>query len=117
MGHKTKAFFSELISGRDVKSSRRFVTLITALLFILTCLTILILLIVLFISVTKLQGMNIEALKIICNLLMEVIKFEAAITIGGLGFITVPDLVKILIAWFQKKEPVDPTTVDGPKID
>ena len=103
MGTKTRHFFIDLLSSEDPKSSRRFVTLLISGIFIITCTIVLLLVIFLFIRGAKLQGINIQAVGIISSLLKEVIKFEAGITVAGLGFITAPDFAKILIAWFSKK--------------
>jgi hypothetical protein len=104
MGRKARTFFSQLISEKDAASSRRFVTLVISGLFIATCITILVLLIILFICVTRLQGINIPALTVICELLKEIIKYEAIIVFGGLGFITTPQLAAVLKNFFSKRD-------------
>ena len=120
MGKKTRTFFEQLISERDPKSARRFVTLIISALFILTCLTILVLLICLFLSTAKLQGVNIEALKIIADLLKDIVKYEAFIMMVGLMFIAAPKIVSFTKAFLgngDSQQSTDPTTVNAPKID
>jgi hypothetical protein len=121
MGHKTKCFFLELLSEKDPKSSRRFITLLISFIFILTCFSVLLLLIFLFISTARLQGVNIEALKIISELLKDIIKYEALVLLGGLGFTSLPKFMPLVKNIFggnsSSQTIIDPTTQAGPKID
>lgn len=109
---ETKTFFNQLLNADDPKSSRRFITMLVAGIFIVTCITILVLLVCLFVSTTRLQGLNIEAMKVITTILKDVITWEAAIVMVGLCFISAADLVQILKARFQQ---IDPSSDTDPK--
>lgn len=84
---QTRTYLDQLLTEGNPKSSRRFVTLVISGIFIITCLTVLFLLIALFISTVKLQGINVEALKLIIELLGDVLKYEFLIIVAGL-FVT-----------------------------
>lgn len=116
MGQKTRNFFLKLLSRGAVESSRRFVTLVISGIFLLSCLTGLILLIALFVSTNKLQNINIEALRIVTDLLKDMLKYEMLIVIGGLGFIAVPDFVRLLMITLKPQSPYGyEDSYEGPK--
>jgi len=93
-----------MLTEGNPKSSRRFVTLIVSGIFILTCLVVIILLIALFISTTKLQGVNIEALKAVVSLIQDVLKYEVLIVVSGLFVTTVAGRVRLFDSIFKKSD-------------
>ena len=112
---KTKKFFEEMVTEGNPKSSRRLVTLLISALFIITCATILLLLIALFISIGRLQGLNVAAMTIIVNLLGDVLKYEMFIILAGLFFTTMTSRTSLLASFanlFRKTESTTTTLTE-----
>jgi hypothetical protein len=106
-----KQFFHDLMTEGNPRSSRRFVTLIISFLFICTAASIPFLLLALFIYVDKLQGLNIEALKAIIDLVKTVFQYEFWIIAAGLFVTTVQGRIDLFKSLFSRKEEVTETPI------
>lgn len=96
---RLKQFFYDLINTDNDKSSKRFIILVAMLHFIIG--SFLILGLFTFVAIRPTKG-DLEFLKIMNEVLKAILEYDFFIIIGGLGFVTVENLGKILVRKFTK---------------
>jgi len=94
---KLREFFGRLLDGDDLKSSKRFITLIAAGIFFLVCLLVLFFTFYLVLYVPK-GSVNVDLLNELSRT-REDLKF---IVMGGLGLVGAEGLAKIFVSKFKK---------------